>query len=84
MPPPPHDFQVLPVAHSVRDTPGAGAPGQAESGAASQALDGACRRQAVSEGSLTPTRQASPGPSGSRGAEQEGESTSAREWAGGG
>ena len=31
-PPPLHDFQVLPAAHSVSETPGARAPGRAESG----------------------------------------------------
>ena len=42
--------------HSRRgDPPGAGAHGWGYSGAASQALAGARRRRAVSEGSLSPT-----------------------------
>ena len=53
--PPPHDFQVLPAAQSGRETPGAGAPGRAESGATRQALAGARQRWAVSGGSLPPT-----------------------------
>ena len=82
-PPAPHpDFQVLPAAQSRSETSGSGAPGRAESGAASQALAGARWVRAASEGSLPPTRQASPAPSKARGAAREGESTSARERAG--
>ena len=53
-PPPPPDFQVIPAAQSGSDTPGAGAPGQTESGAGSQTLARSHCRQAVSEGSLPP------------------------------
>ena len=38
-----------------RDSSGAGATGRAESGVASNALDGYRRKRAVSEGSLSPT-----------------------------
>ena len=59
-PPPPHThyFQVLPAAPSRRETPGARAPGQAESGGVIQALVGTRRRRAVSEGFMPPMGQA--------------------------
>ena len=75
-PPFPSNFQVLPSSHSGSETSGARDPGQAELGAASQALAGACWRQAVSEVSLLPMGQAAPVPSGSAGAAREGERTS--------
>ena len=50
--PPPDDFQVLPLGQLGSKIPGAGAPGRAELGAASQALDGSRRRRVISEGSL--------------------------------
>ena len=83
-PPPPPDFQVLPAAQSGRDTSGDGEPGRAELGATRQALAGSRRIREVSEGSMTPTGQASPAPSGAGGAAREGDITSAHDQAGGG
>ena len=83
-PPPTHDFQVLPAAQSGSETPGAGAPGRAESVVTSQALEGARQRRAVSEGSLPPTGWAPRAPIRAGGAAREGESTSAWDRAGGG
>ena len=77
-------FQVIPAVKSGSETPGAGAPERTESGAASQALAGARRRRAVSEGSLLPTGQAPLAPIGAGGAAREGDRSSTRDWAGGG
>ena len=78
---PPSDFQVLPAAQSGRDTSDAGEPGRADSGAAIQALAGARRKWAASEGSLPPTGRAYPAPSVNVGESREGESTSAQKQA---
>ena len=84
LPPPPHpNCQVLSVAQLGSETSGDGEPSQAESGAASQALDGARRRRAVREGSLPPKGQAAPATNGAGEAAREGESTSARDQTGG-
>ena len=47
-PPPSNNFQVLPESQFGSETPGTGAPGRAELGAAIQASAGARRRRAVS------------------------------------
>ena len=52
-PPPISKYYQKKICRS--DSPGAGAPSWEYLGAASQELDGACRRRAVIEGSLLPT-----------------------------
>ena len=74
----PFAFQVLPAAQSGSEASGDGELGQAESGTASQALDGARRKRAASEGSLPPTGRAALAPSGAVGTAREGEITSAK------
>ena len=68
----PSGFKVLSAAQSGSNTSDAGEPGRAESGAASQALFGATRMRAASEGSLPQTGRAAPEPSGAVGAAREG------------
>ena len=83
-PSPHHNFKLLLAAHLWSKTPGARAPGRAESGASSQALAGARQRRAVSEGSLPPTGRELTAPSGSGGAARGEEITSAGDRAVGG
>ena len=77
-PPTPPTFQVLPEAQLGSEASDSGEICQEDSGEASQALAGACRRQVDSEGSLSLMGWLTLAPRGARGAEREGESMSAQ------